>query len=221
MHTVRTKFLCAAVRPDQFPDLDLPEIAFAGRSNVGKSSLINTLTGRRQVARVSATPGRTQSINFFQLDRGWLFVDLPGYGFAKVPVSVKASWKRLVESYLVDRVALQAVVLIVDVRRDPMASDLRLKEFLEAHGIPIVLVATKVDKLSRQKVDRQVARLSRGFGVPSDRIIRFSAVTRAGRQQLWEAIRQIMAEGAARMKQVRIQRQEENRRRKEAGRLPE
>ncbi len=215
MHTLRTKFLRAAIKPEQFPDLDLPEIAFAGRSNVGKSSLINSLTGQRQLARVSSTPGRTQSINFFLVNRDWMFVDLPGYGFARVPKAVKASWKRLVESYLLDRPALQAVVLIVDVRRDPMESDQQLKAFLDAHDIPVLVVATKVDKLSRQKVDRQVSRLAKGLGVGSSQIIRFSAVTRAGRQELWEAIRKVMEAGAARMKQVRIRRQEENRRRKE------
>ncbi len=214
MHTAKVSFITAATRPDQFPDLDLPEIAFAGRSNVGKSSLINTLLGKRQVARVSSTPGRTQSINFFRVGRDWVFVDLPGYGFARVPPRVRASWQHLVESYLVDRVALQAVVLIVDIRRDPMAADLQLREFLEAHDIPFLLVATKADKLSKQQVSRQVARLARANGVPAPRIIPFSSVTRLGRQVLWEAVRDIMEDGAARMKAVRIQRQEDNRLRK-------
>ncbi len=218
MHTADVKFLTAATRPDRFPDLDLPEIAFAGRSNVGKSSLINTLTGRRQMARVSATPGRTQSINFFLINRDWVFVDLPGYGFAKVPPEVRASWQHLVESYLVDRVPLQAVVVIVDIRRDPMDADLQLMAFLEAHDIPFLLVATKADKLSKQRIDRQMAKLARATGVKRSAIIAFSSVTRLGRQALWEAVRAIMDEGTARMKQVRIQRQEDNRVRKLARR---
>ncbi len=215
MHTATTRFLVAAVTPEQFPDIDLPEMAFAGRSNVGKSSLINTLVGKRQMARVSATPGRTQSINFFLVNRDWVFVDLPGYGFAKVPQAVKASWRKLVEAYLVERVALQGVVLIVDLRRDPMDSDMQLKTFLEAHGIPFILVATKADKLSKQQATRQLARLARGFAVSRDVIVPFSAVTRAGRQELWESIREMMVEGSAKMKAIRVRRQEENRRRKE------
>ena len=218
MHTATVKFLTAATRPEQFPDLDLPEIAFAGRSNVGKSSLINTLVGRRQVARVSSTPGRTQSINFFQVNRDWVFVDLPGYGFAKVPKQVRASWQHLVESYLVGRVALQSVVLIIDIRRDPMPADVQLKAFLDAHRIPYMVVATKADKLSRQQLDRQISKFIRATGVPVGAIFPFSAVSHLGRQTVWEAIRLVMERGAVKMKQVRIQRQEDNRLRKAARR---
>ncbi len=207
MHTRQVSFMLSALRKEQFPTSNLPEIAFAGRSNVGKSSLINTLIGQKQVARVSSTPGRTQAVNFFLIDGVWVFVDLPGYGFAKVPPAVKASWKKLIESYLVDRTPLQGVVLIVDIRREPMESDLQLKEFLHSQDIPVLLVATKVDKLSRQQADRQISTLARAMEISADSIVRFSSLSRVGRQELWEEVASLMREGADRMKALRIEAQ--------------
>ena len=157
-HTAR--FLAGAADPAHFPKLSYPEIAFAGRSNVGKSSLLNRLVGQRKLARVSKTPGRTQQINFFLIDERLTFVDLPGYGFARVPLQVKHHWKHVVETYLSARRNLRAVVVIVDLRRGIEEEDAQLLDYLSAQRIPAILVATKADKLAygaRQRRMREVA----------------------------------------------------------------
>ena len=145
------KFLLSAFGKHQYPPADKPEIAFAGRSNVGKSSLINTLVNRRKLARTGSQPGRTQSINFFVLNDAIYLVDLPGYGYAKVPLKVKASWKEMVETYLNTRPNLKAVVVILDIRRDLSQGDRDLLDWLTQHGVGIILVLTKADKMSRQQ----------------------------------------------------------------------
>jgi GTP-binding protein len=143
------RFIISAVRPDQFPPQAEPEIAFLGRSNVGKSSLLNALLGTNAgsgaVARVSRSPGRTQMINFFEVDGGFRFVDLPGYGFAKVPLEISKKWKALIEQYLLDRAGLLVAVLLVDSRRGWMDKDLELRQWLEANNVPFMVVATKID----------------------------------------------------------------------------
>src|SRR6266478_917401 len=145
------RFIISAAKPDQFPLEEQAEVAFLGRSNVGKSSLINALVGADGLAYTSSRPGCTQSINFFQLDEGYRFVDLPGYGFAKVPQQITREWKELIESYLLGRGALRLAVIVLDARRGWMERDLELKEWLEVHGRPYLVVATKVDKLKTQK----------------------------------------------------------------------
>ena len=182
-------FLKSAFRPEHYPPADLPEVAFAGKSNVGKSSLINTLTNRRNLARTSSTPGRTQSINFFRMDRRLLLVDLPGYGFARVPKKIQASWKDMVEAYLQGRPTLRAVVVILDIRRGPSQDDQVLFSWLAHCEIPSVPVLTKADKLSRQKASRQRDRLIRELSdlTPVPPIL-FSARTRQGRNALWRQI---------------------------------
>ncbi|VBB45244.1 putative GTP-binding protein EngB [uncultured Desulfatiglans sp.] len=187
-------FVKAAYRKDQFPPPDRPEVAFAGRSNVGKSSLINVLVNRRGLARTSASPGRTQAINFFRLDDAFYLVDLPGYGFAKVPLSVKESWRRMVEEYLLNRSNLAAVVVILDIRRDPAPGDKELLEWLEAYGIPALPVLTKADKLSRNQAQgrlRDIATSLSGL-LPMPPIL-FSAKTRQGRDEIWKAIHSLAA----------------------------
>jgi GTP-binding protein len=182
----RAEFVAGADRLERLPPSTLPEIAFAGRSNVGKSSLLNRLVGRRGLARVSKTPGRTQQINFFALDDRLLFVDLPGYGFARVPLAVKEQWRSLVEGYLTRRRTLRAVVVLVDVRRGIEPDDTRLLDFLAAHAIPPLLVATKIDKLPRGARLRQLADMTgqRAGGAP----IAFSAVSGEGVAELWQAL---------------------------------
>jgi len=204
MRSLNVEFVMSAFQAGQFPWLELPEVAFAGRSNVGKSSLINAVLNRKGVARVSGRPGRTQSINFFKVNERWVFVDLPGYGFAKVPKEVQDAWRPLIESYLMDRLPLQLVVLIVDIRRDPMASDVQLKQFLDGQQIPVVLVATKADKLSKQKGQRSIAKLARAMGMPPSGIVRFSAQSGDGRPELWKLIYESLEEGVASMKAARM-----------------
>lgn len=156
----RVEFRAGAATLARLPPETLPEVALAGRSNVGKSALLNRLVGRRALARVSKTPGRTQQINFFALDDRLLVVDLPGYGFARVPLAVKEQWRGLVEGYLTSRRTLRGVVVLIDLRRGIEAADARLLEFLAAHGIATLLVATKVDKLARGARLRRLAALA-------------------------------------------------------------
>jgi GTP-binding protein len=172
--------------PDELPTIGLPEVAFAGRSNVGKSSALNCLLGSKRAARVSSTPGRTQAINLFRVHDRLVFADLPGYGFAKVPDHIQARWKPMVEGYLGSRDTLRLVVVFVDVRREPLDLDLDLVDGLRAAGIPFRVVATKADKLKRRALDKQLAVLSAAF--PGGAPLPFSSHTRAGRDQVWKVI---------------------------------
>ena len=184
------RFIISAVRPDQFPPQAEPEVAFLGRSNVGKSSLLNALLGGNagagDVARVSRSPGRTQSINFFEVDGGFRFVDLPGYGFAKVPPQISRQWKNLIEQYLLDRPGLLLAVLLVDSRRGWMEKDVELRNWLEAHKVPYLVVATKVDKLKSQKERHQSLKALRaGY---SGELLECSALSGRGVREIWQAI---------------------------------
>jgi len=184
-HTAR--FLAGVAEPGRVPGPSQPEIAFAGRSNVGKSSLLNRLVGQRGLARVSKTPGRTQQINFFLIEERLVFVDLPGYGFARVPAAVRARWRTLVESYLERRAVLRGVAVLVDLRRGIEDDDAQLIDYLTARRIPIVLVATKADKLRRGARLQAVRDLT--AALPADTLlIVSSAVAGEGIAQLWEAI---------------------------------
>jgi GTP-binding protein len=184
------RFVAGAATPKGVPPESLPEVAFAGRSNVGKSSLLNRLVARRGLARVSKTPGRTQQLNFFSINEAVLFVDLPGYGFANVPLAVRDRWRALVESYLVSRRALCGVVVIVDVRRGVLAEDEQLLEFLAVKGIPAVLVVTKVDKLGRGERLQQLRRI--GAQRRATPVVAFSATTGEGVADLWRAVETLL-----------------------------
>lgn len=181
-------FLTAAERPEHYPRVRLPEVAFAGRSNVGKSSLINTLVGRRGLARISQTPGKTQRIYFYQVERRFVLVDLPGYGYAKVPESVRRRWGPMVERYLTTRAELCLVVVLLDIRRMPSQEDLQLKAWLEARGLPVQYVLTKGDKISRGRRGPQVSRIAERLEVPADSLMVTSARTREGSRALWGVI---------------------------------
>ncbi|MCJ7687605.1 MAG: ribosome biogenesis GTP-binding protein YihA/YsxC [Desulfobacteraceae bacterium] len=185
------EFLISAFKERQYPVSDKPEIAFAGKSNVGKSSLINTLVNRKKLARTSSTPGRTQSINFFRFGQTLYLVDLPGYGFARVPARVKESWREMVETYLIRRPTLKAVVVILDIRRDPASGDIDLINWLRAYNIHPIIVLTKADKLSRQQAKRR-ANLIAGqlVGLSPDAPVVFSAKTRQGKDEIWERMRE-------------------------------
>ena len=186
-------FLKSAFQESHYPPPDRPEVAFAGRSNVGKSSLINVLVNRKKMARTSSRPGRTQAINFFSVDDRLYMVDLPGYGFARVPLEVKKSWGRMVETYLRKRSSLKAVVVIIDIRRDLTRGDKDLVDCLDQYGIDSVIVLTKSDKLSRNKCMARAKLIGDELkGVSHDRPILFSAKTRDGREEIWEKIERVI-----------------------------
>ena len=186
---MEVEFLKSAFRETDYPPPDKPEIAFAGRSNVGKSSLINVIVRRRKVARTSARPGRTQAINFFSVDNRLYLVDLPGYGYARVPLKVKKSWGDMVETYLRKRANIKAVVVILDIRRDPNSGDMNLLYWLKQYDINSILVLTKADKLSRnQSISRVKLIGSQLAGVSTDRPTTFSSKTGEGRGEIWEKI---------------------------------
>jgi len=195
MKVISAEFIKSAVRPEQYPKTGLPEIAFAGRSNVGKSSLINALVGRRKLAQTSATPGKTRLVNFFSVNGRLCFVDLPGYGFARVSRAEKESWGPMVETYLRDSVQLRLVISILDVRHDPTSQDRDLIEWLRHYGRRHVIVLTKSDKLSRgesMKRRRQIASLLGLEGAEAP--VLFSARTGDGKDEIWRSIRQALAE---------------------------
>ncbi len=182
--------------PGALPDLGLPEVAFAGRSNVGKSSLLNTLMRRRALARTSRTPGRTQTINLFRVGSAVVFADLPGYGYAKVPEAVRRAWKPMIEAYLGARGSLCLVVLLVDVRRDPTEDEGALLWSLTEARIPTSVVVTKVDKLSKQQRQRRMAAIKRDLHLPAGQPVGFSAISGEGREQVWDEIEAACQPGA-------------------------
>ena len=188
MKIASAEFVKSAVQAVQYPDALLPEVAFVGRSNVGKSSLINTLANRRNLAKTSNTPGRTQLVNFFVINKSISFVDLPGYGYAKVPLSVKKGWQAMVEEYLETRRSLRLVVLILDIRREPSENDDMLIEWLRRRDINVAFVLTKADKLSGNQLAVARRKIGEHLGVLHDAILPFSAKTRSGRDDIWRTI---------------------------------
>lgn len=188
-----TEFIKSAAKPGQYPEETLPEIAFAGRSNVGKSSLINVLLNRRNLVRTSSTPGRTQLINFFRVNDEFTLVDLPGYGYAKVPLEVKKSWGPMMQSYLSRRENLRGVVLILDIRRTPVEEDLRMLDWLRGYGIPPLVVVTKCDKVSKNERAKQAAMISRAVGIVREDLCFFSALSKEGVETIWERVERLLA----------------------------
>jgi len=178
---------------DVLPDVGYPEIAVAGRSNVGKSSCLNVLVGVRSAARTSKRPGRTQSLNLFQVEERYVLADLPGYGFARVSEEMQRAWKRNIERYLGTRESLCGVILLIDPRRAPGGLDQDLLKGLLAAEIPVLLVATKVDKLSRNERQKAFSQLSKAYGIERETIVAFSAKTREGRDELLTRIEEAIA----------------------------
>ena len=178
------------------PEPNLPEVAFSGRSNVGKSSLINALVRRKKLARVSNTPGRTREIHFFGINGLFTLVDLPGYGYAKISKARQAEWRPLIEGFLRSSPPLRGVVQLLDVRHDPTGDDLQMVDFLAEIGAPTVFVATKVDKLQKREVPARVAALADVVGTSEEQIIPFSAHTGEGRDELAAAIVSLVGEPA-------------------------
>jgi GTP-binding protein len=189
MKIITAEFLASAVSPAQYPRQPLPEVAFAGRSNVGKSSLINTLVHRKNLVKTSGTPGKTRAINFFVVNQRFLLVDLPGYGYAKVPREIQASWRPMVEAYLQQRDTLRAVVHIVDLRHPPTTQDQQLRFWLLHHGITVVTVATKADQVTRGQHPAHLQAIRQALALPTEEpVLLFSAHNHEGRFPLWRCL---------------------------------
>ncbi len=191
MKVSTAEFFRAAEEKKDYPPGEYSELAFAGRSNVGKSSMINTLLGRRNLVRTSKTPGHTRKLNFYLINGRLFFVDLPGYGFAKVPLEIREKWRPMVETYLTGRRQLAGVVVIVDARRPPTESDMSLIEFLQAYDKPLIVAATKADKLTHNQAAEQkrIIRSAVQMDVP---IVFFSALNGLGKNELWKEIKKII-----------------------------
>jgi len=198
----KAEYVTSAVNPAQYPSGKAPEIALAGRSNVGKSSLINRFLGRRNLARTGNTPGKTQTLNFYLINESWYFVDLPGYGYAKVSKDVKMQWGKMMGDYLGKRENLLAVIQIVDIRHEPSLEDQEMHEFLRVRAIPALVVATKADKVARGKWAKHLALIARTLDIPDwQLIVPFSAETGIGVEELHQAIEEILTGFAQALKE--------------------
>lgn len=185
--TVNLEIVCGIT--SKLPENTLPEFAFAGKSNVGKSSLINALMNRKAYARTSGQPGKTQTINFYRINDDMYFVDLPGYGYAKVSLEEKARWGKMIENYLHKSAMLKKVFLLVDIRHEPSENDKMMYDWIVHNGYQPVIIATKLDKLKRSQVAKQVKQIQMGLGLSKeDILIPFSAETKQGRDQIWELL---------------------------------
>lgn len=181
-----------AGKVSQFPDKGLPEIAFAGKSNVGKSSLLNVLISRRALARTSGQPGKTQTINFYNVEEEVLFVDLPGYGYAKVAKTRREQWGKLIEDYLINRRQIVQVVLLVDIRHAPGENDIMMYEWIHHYHEKVIVIATKADKINRSQIQKHISMIKKGLNMrENDIIIPFSAQTKQGREEIWEAFEDV------------------------------
>lgn len=192
MKILSAEFVTSAVKAEHYPALRLPEIAFAGRSNVGKSSLINVLVNRKRLVKTSSTPGRTQLVNFFDINDAVTFVDLPGYGYAKAPKNVVREWGPMVERYLAERRSLKGAMLLIDIRRSPREDEFNVIEWFRAHGIPYRVVLTKADKFSNNQRQSNVARIAGELGLKSSEMLPFSALSRSGREEIWQVITELI-----------------------------
>ncbi len=192
MKITSVEFVKSATNSLHYPEEILPEVAFVGRSNVGKSSLINTLVNRKRLAKTSSTPGRTQLVNFFKVNSKIFFVDLPGYGYAKVPDKIRRNWGTMVEGYLQNSQNLRMVVMILDVRHDPSADDISLINWLRHYAFETLFVLTKIDKLSRNKQQIRFRRFKECLDLEDEKIIPFSARTSQGKELIWEYIGKVV-----------------------------
>ncbi|RPA65088.1 YihA family ribosome biogenesis GTP-binding protein [Aerococcus agrisoli] len=193
MEVHNVEFLISAVRPEQYPDPIIPEIALAGRSNVGKSSFINTLINRKKLARTSSKPGKTQQLNYYQIEDLFYFVDVPGYGYARVSKTEKAKWGDMLETYFSTRENLALALLIVDFRHTPTADDIQMKEFMDYHGVPYFVIATKTDKIKKSQWNKHLSDIYKTLNLESiDQILPFSAETKEGKDEAWEIIQAVL-----------------------------
>lgn len=193
MNITRSELETVAVKPNQYPPEGVPEIAFAGRSNVGKSSLLNLLTGRKKLARVSGSPGKTRTINFYRINDTFRIVDLPGYGYAKVSKSVSEGWGEMMERYLEQRESLRKVIQLVDIRHAPSAQDRQMYEYLRHYGLDGIVVATKADKVSRNELPKCVKTIRNSLQLDAeDLVIPVSALKKSGYEDLLEEIEKLL-----------------------------
>lgn len=191
MKVTKAEIVISAVSKAQYPNLGLPEIALAGRSNVGKSSFINRLINRRNLVHTSSKPGKTRTLNFFNINDQFLFVDVPGYGYARVSKKERAEWGEMMEEYFQTREPLTCVILIIDSRHKPTKDDVNMYEYVKYLGLPIIIIATKVDKLKRQQRIKNLKQIKKTLYIDeADPIILFSAETGEGKDEAWQHIKQ-------------------------------
>ncbi|UXS22753.1 ribosome biogenesis GTP-binding protein YihA/YsxC [Staphylococcus delphini] len=181
--------LISAVKPEQYPELDLPEVALSGRSNVGKSTFINSMIGRKNMARTSQQPGKTQTLNFFNIDNQLIFVDVPGYGYAKVSKKQRETFGKMIETYITTREALKLVIQLVDLRHPPTEDDVLMYDFLKYYDIPTLIIATKEDKIPKGKVQKHIKIIKEKLELePGDQIISYSSIEKKKQDQIWATI---------------------------------
>ncbi|GGI10453.1 MULTISPECIES: ribosome biogenesis GTP-binding protein YihA/YsxC [Gottfriedia] len=189
MKVTSADIVISAVRPNQYPDTQLPEIALAGRSNVGKSSFINKMLNRKALARTSSKPGKTQTLNFFLINEKLFYVDVPGYGYAKVSKTEREAWGKMIETYITSRDQLKAVVLLVDLRHSPTKDDVMMYDFLKHYQIPVIIVATKADKIPKGKWDKHAKVVRETMQIEEgDELVLFSSETGMGKEKAWSII---------------------------------
>lgn len=192
MNVNNVELAAVAVKAAQYPEETMPEVAFAGKSNVGKSSLINTMINRKALARTSQNPGKTRTINFYNVENKLYFVDLPGYGYARAPKSEIAKWGKMIEDYLIKRESLKAIIMLVDIRHEPGENDRMMYDWLKHYGHRIIVVATKSDKLNRSQIPKHKKMLSAAFGLEKeDILIPFSSEKKSGKEELWAVIEEV------------------------------
>ena len=193
MKIAKSDLEAVAVKPSQYPSAELAEIAFAGRSNVGKSSLLNSITGRKKLARVSGSPGKTRTINFYKINDEFRIVDLPGYGYAKVSRSISETWGEMIEKYLESRENLIKVIQLVDIRHEPSAQDKEMYQYLRHYGLDGIVVATKADKVSRNQLQKQLKMIRQALKLSQeDIVIPVSSLKKTGQDQLLDVMRQLL-----------------------------
>jgi len=192
VQNVALKVVAGSIK--QFPEDTLPEIAFVGKSNVGKSSLINSLLGRKSLARISSAPGKTRTINWYEVDEQLFFVDLPGYGYAKVSKAEQLKWGKVIETYLHKRESLKLVLLLVDVRHAPGEGDQMMMQWLQHYNVPTLVVATKSDKIKRSQHDKQKKIIREVLGISKNELLLYSSETKAGRDEVWQRILNMVQE---------------------------
>lgn len=192
MNVNNVELAAVAVKAAQYPEETMPEVAFAGKSNVGKSSLINTMINRKSLARTSQNPGKTRTINFYNVENALYFVDLPGYGYARAPKSEIAKWGKMIEDYLIKRESLRAIIMLVDIRHEPGENDKMMYDWLKHYGHKIIVVATKSDKLKRSQLPKHKKMLSQALGLEKeDILIPFSSENKSGKEELWNVIEEV------------------------------
>ncbi|MFD3445425.1 ribosome biogenesis GTP-binding protein YihA/YsxC [Microbacteriaceae bacterium 4G12] len=189
MKVTKSEIVISAVKPEQYPTGDLPEIALAGRSNVGKSSFINKILNRKSLARISSKPGKTQTLNFYLINDVMHFVDVPGYGYAKVSKTEREAWGKMIETYFTSREQLRAAVLVVDLRHPPTGDDVMMYDFLKHYEIPVIVIATKADKIPKGKWQKHLKVVKEKLDIESgDKVVVFSSETGLGKDEAWAAI---------------------------------